>query len=82
MSTIKNANGWTDTNSIEAHLRREGRIVGKMYPGIQNMFRGRMVFGWTSPCRGCARSRCPRLRVIGHRRDKSAAEQLVERALA
>ena len=37
MSTIKNANGWTDTNSIEAHLRREGRIVGKIIRGFKHV---------------------------------------------
>ena len=81
MSTIKNANGWTDTNSIEAHLRREGRIVGKIIRGFKHV-QGPDGIWLDKPLPWVCQTCCPRLRVIGHRRDKSAAKQLVERALA
>jgi hypothetical protein len=63
-------NGWTETNCRERHLRRNGKIVGKL---AKSNFLGDC--GWSCYIYN------PRLQWIGYLKNEGACRQLTESRL-
>lgn len=77
MATKKPANGWAATNIREHHLRRDGKIVGKLMRYWEDGYPDRQLSPWY-----CYPYVKGRPKFIQFRRDVEKAKVVVEQFLA